>query len=103
MNGLLAHIQKEFEERKAEYERLQEELAEHRRLMDQELYDIEVLFKLKQGQVEVPQAAVVTDYSDAVVLDKEVVQSRNRRILELGKEKVSTLNTIKDFRKRINF
>merc|ERR1719262_1830075 len=37
MNGLLDHIKKEYEERKAEYERLQEELAEHRRLMDQEL------------------------------------------------------------------
>eukprot|EP00746_Dinoflagellata_sp_MGD_P162879 gnl/MRDRNA2_/MRDRNA2_90625_c0_seq1.p1 gnl/MRDRNA2_/MRDRNA2_90625_c0~~gnl/MRDRNA2_/MRDRNA2_90625_c0_seq1.p1 ORF type:complete len:1777 (-),score=461.31 gnl/MRDRNA2_/MRDRNA2_90625_c0_seq1:168-4700(-) len=102
MNGLLAHIQKEFEERKAEYERLQEELAEHRRLMDQELYDIEILFKLKQGQVEVPQAAVVTDYSDAIVVDKEVVESRNRRILELGREKVSILSTIKEFRKKLN-
>ena len=66
------------------------------------MYDIEILFKLKQGQVEVPQAAVVTDYSDAIVVDKEVVQARNRRILELGKEKVSTLNTIKEFRKKIN-
>lgn len=102
MNGLLAHIQKEYEERKAEHERLQEELAEHRRLMDQELYDIEILFKLKQGQVEVPQAAVVTDYSDAIVVDKEVVESRNRRILELGREKVSILSTIKEFRKKLN-
>merc|ERR1712060_159925 len=70
-----------------------------------ELYDIEILFKLKQGQVEVPQAAVVTDYSDAVVIDKEVVESRNRRILELGKGKhgkVETLETIKEFRKKLN-
>merc|ERR1712113_841137 len=59
-------------------------------------------FKLRQGQVEVPQAAVVTDYSDAVVIDQEVVESRNRRILELGKSKVSTLETIKDFRKQLS-
>merc|ERR1712099_74315 len=57
--------------------------------------------KLKQGQVEVPQAAVVTDYSDAVVIDQEVVESRNRRILELGKSKVSTLDTTKVFRKKL--
>merc|ERR1712039_591855 len=69
--------------------------------MDRELYDIEVLFKLRQGQVEVPQAAVVTDYSDAVVIDQEVVESRNRRILELGKSKVSTLDTTKVFRKKL--
>jgi hypothetical protein len=60
------------------------------------------LFKLKQGQVEVQQAAVVTDYSDAVVIDKEVVESRNRRILQLGKEKVGTLDTTKEFRKKLN-
>merc|ERR1712050_710706 len=65
-------------------------------------YDIEILFKLKQGQVEVPQAAVVTDYSDAVVIDNEVVESRNRRILELGKSKIDTLQTTKEFRKKLS-
>merc|ERR1712139_405202 len=55
-----------------------------------------------QGQVEVQQAAVVTDYSDAVVIDKEVVESRNRRILQLGQEKVGTLGTTKEFRKKLN-
>merc|ERR1712113_3634 len=88
---------------KAEYDQLQLELTEHFQLMDRELYDIEILFKLRQGQVEVPQAAVVTDYSDAVVIDQEVVESRNRRILELGKQKVSTLETTKVFRKKLGF
>mmetsp|Transcript_129464 Transcript_129464/g.224872 ORF Transcript_129464/g.224872 Transcript_129464/m.224872 type:complete len:1745 (+) Transcript_129464:81-5315(+) len=102
MEGLLSHFKKERDDCQAEYDRLQSELTEHRQLMDRELYDIEILFKLKQGQVEVPQAAVVTDYSDAVVIDKEVVESRNRRILELGKEKVGTLDTTKEFRKKLN-
>ena len=35
--------------------------------MQEERYDLELLFFLKQGQVEVPQAAVVTDYADAIV------------------------------------
>jgi hypothetical protein len=102
MSGLLAHLQQERDEAQADYDRLQLELTEHRHLMDRELFDIEILFKLKQGQVEVPQAAVVTDYSDAVVIDKEVVESRNRRILHLGKEKVGTLDTTKEFRKKLN-
>lgn len=102
MSGLLAHLQQERDDAQADYDRLQLELAEHKHLMDRELFDIEILFKLKQGQVEVPQAAVVTDYSDAVVIDKEVVESRNRRILQLGKEKVGTLDTTKEFRKKLN-
>ena len=64
-------------------------------LMARELYDIEILFKLKQGQVEVAQAAVVTDYSDAIVIDQEVVECRNRRIADLGKDKVHILSKIK--------
>jgi WD40 repeat protein len=102
MAGLLAHYQQERDEAQADYDRLQLELTEHRHLMDRELFDIEILFKLKQGQVEVQQAAVVTDYSDAVVIDKEVVESRNRRILQLGQEKVGTLGTTKEFRKKLN-
>ena len=64
--------------------------------MARELYDIELLFKLKQGQVEVTQSAVVTDYSDATVIDQEVVECRNRRIGELGKDKVHILTKIKE-------
>merc|ERR1712151_5739 len=102
MGGLLAYYQKERDDAKATCEQLRVELDEHFQLMDRELYDIEILFKLKQGQVEVPQAAVVTDYSDAVVIDNEVVESRNRRIIELGKDKVGTLETTKQFRKKLN-
>mmetsp|Transcript_56653 Transcript_56653/g.90019 ORF Transcript_56653/g.90019 Transcript_56653/m.90019 type:complete len:1753 (-) Transcript_56653:205-5463(-) len=102
MNGLLAYLTQERDDAQADFERLQSELTEHQHLMERELYDIEILFKLKQGQVEVPQAAVVTDYSDAVVIGKEVVESRNRRILDLGKEKVGTMEQTKAFRKKLN-
>merc|ERR1719450_1006654 len=102
MTALQAHLRRERDAAQAEHDQLQSELSEHIQLMERELYDIEIMFKLKQGQVEVPQAAVVTDYSDAVVIDSEVVESRNRRILELGKEKVGILNTIKEFRKKLN-
>jgi len=103
MQGLLAHLEKERGDAQVAHDVLQEELDEQLQLMDKELYDIEMLFKLKQGQVEVPQAAVVTDYSDAIVIDQEVVESRNRRIQELGQEKVGILETTKEFRKKLNF
>lgn len=103
MQGLLVHLEKERSESQVAYDVLQDELDEQQLLMEKELYDIEMLFKLKQGQVEVPQAAVVTDYSDAIVIDQEVVESRNRRIQELGQEKVGILETTKEFRKQLNF
>jgi len=102
MGGLLSHLEKEKDNALAEYTNLQSELQDHHNLMERELNDIEIMFKLKQGQVEVPQAAVVTDYSDAIVIDQEVVESRNRRIIGLGKDKVGTLETIKEFRKKLN-
>ncbi|CAE7265476.1 Cfap43 [Symbiodinium pilosum] len=102
MGGFLGHLERECSEAKAENDRLERELREHKGLMSRELYDIEILFKLKQGQVEVPQAAVVTDYSDAIVIDHEVVESRNRRITELGKDKVHILTKIKEFRKSLS-
>eukprot|EP00928_Gymnodinium_smaydae_P070098 TRINITY_DN54035_c0_g1_i1.p1 TRINITY_DN54035_c0_g1~~TRINITY_DN54035_c0_g1_i1.p1 ORF type:complete len:1781 (+),score=503.89 TRINITY_DN54035_c0_g1_i1:158-5344(+) len=102
MAGLLAHYQNERDDSQAEHDQILQELAEHQALMDREMFDVEVLFRLRQGQVEVPQAAVVTDYSDAIVINTEVVESRNRRIMELGKEKVTTLETIKEFRKKLS-
>mmetsp|Transcript_5773 Transcript_5773/g.13698 ORF Transcript_5773/g.13698 Transcript_5773/m.13698 type:complete len:1748 (+) Transcript_5773:106-5349(+) len=102
MSNLFTHLQKERDDAEAECDRVNSELGMHRDLMDRERFDIEILFKLKQGQVEVPQAAVVTDYSDAVVINQEVVESRNRRIVELGQEKIGTLDTIKEFRKKLN-
>jgi hypothetical protein len=102
MAGLLAYYQGERDEAKEEYDRLCADLAEHKELMEREMFDVEVLFRLRQGQVEVPQAAVVTDYSDAIVIDTEVVESRNRRILDLGKDKVGDLLKIKEFRKKLS-
>lgn len=77
------------------------ELRDHIQVVRDEQFDIELLFWVKQGQVEVPQAAVVTDYADAVIVDKEVLECRNRRIREIAKEKVNHLHTVKDFRKRL--
>jgi WD40 repeat protein len=102
MAGLLAHYQRERDDAKFEYDQLLTDFAEHSALMDREQYDVEILFKLRQGQVEVPQAAVVTDYSDAVVIDTEVVESRNRRIKALGKDKIGILETTMEFRKQLN-
>jgi hypothetical protein len=81
---------------------ISEKLTAHASFVWLENPDLEVMLKLRQGQVNVPQAAVVTDYSDAMVINTEVIESRNRHILQLAKEKIGVLNHIKDFRKKIS-
>jgi len=70
-----------------------------------EFYDInlEVLVAVKQGQDEIAQDPVTTDYSDAMLVDRDVVKVTNEAIRKLGKEKVAILTKIKNFRKNINF
>jgi WD40 repeat protein len=64
--------------------------------------NLEVLVCLKQGQDEVDKDAVVTEYSDAILVPTEAVQKFNVRIKELGKEKIGMLSKIKHFRRKIN-
>ncbi len=64
--------------------------------------NLELLIKLKQGCDEMESDSVVTDYSDAALIPRAMVDSANSDILKQGSEKVGTLTKIKDFRKSIN-
>jgi hypothetical protein len=101
-DGLLTHRQQAHQVEVDKLKGIEQELNDHLSVVADEQFDIELLFFLKQGQVEVPQAAVVTDYADAIVVDKTVVEQRNTRIREIAKEKVNSLHTVKDFRKRLS-
>ena len=46
-------------------------------------------------------AAVVTDYGDAVLIDKGLVHALNHDIKKLAREKIQILKEIRDFRKGI--
>ena len=63
----------------------------------------EILVRVRQGQDELEQEAVVTEYCDAVLLPVETISVVNQEIRRLGLEQVKTLNKIKHFRKSINF
>ncbi|KXS16756.1 hypothetical protein M427DRAFT_68803 [Gonapodya prolifera JEL478] len=65
-------------------------------------YNVETLLGLKQGQVEVPQAAVVTDFSDAILIHRKVVEELNDSIVAIGRSKVTALQEMKDYRKGIH-
>ncbi|TPX48272.1 hypothetical protein SeMB42_g03068 [Synchytrium endobioticum] len=64
-------------------------------------YDLIHLIELKQGQVEVPSSAVVTDYSDAVLIPRLIIEKQNEAIVAVGKTKVDALKEMKDYRKGI--
>jgi len=102
MGQLLQYLAAEVEQSRAIWSKVMEDLRNHLAMIENEACDYEVMVKLKQGQVEVQQAAVVTDYSDALIFHTDVIEKRNARILQVGAEKVTILNMMREFRKKIN-
>ena len=97
-----AVLRRQVEMLDAEIAELQGARAELNERMALGTTNIEVIVKLKQGRDEVKQEAVVTDYTDALVVPKEIVTELNEAIRDLGKGKVGVLTKIKDFNKEIN-
>jgi WD40 repeat protein len=66
---------------------------------------LEVLVAVKQGQNEVvgEPDALNTNYEDAMICDRAAVEWTNGGITKLGREQVSILQRIKNFRKSINY
>merc|ERR1711920_1096982 len=86
MQDLLQHYHGEVEQATALCEKMCEDLRNHMTMIGTEEADYEVMITMKQGQVEIPQAAVVTDYGDALLLNKNVIENRNSRIMQLNGE-----------------
>merc|ERR1711988_1393240 len=61
-------------------------------------FNMDVLFSLKQGQVEVEQAAVVTDFSDSIMIHRSVVDEVNAHIRKLWGEKLEIMHESKSVR-----
>lgn len=102
---LQALVQSVFEESdfiKSEMEKVANDLTLFLSHKHASAHDIETLFNLKQGQVEVPQAPIVTNWTDAVLLDRSVVEELNRNVRELGGLKVEALNEMKEYRRGIH-
>eukprot|EP00727_Mastigamoeba_balamuthi_P004157 m51a1_g13739 hypothetical protein (1077) ;mRNA; f:165001-168514 len=104
-----------FEEAKSNYRlgqqkservkaRLEECVARMQEFKKQQLWDslnLELLFKLKQGQIEVEQAPVVTRYDDSAIIETSIVEELNGQIREFAREKASLLEEIMNTKKLI--
>ena len=64
-------------------------------------YNTELLLKMKQAIVEVPQQPVVTDYSDAILIHKQVVLEKNDDIKANGRQKIAILHNIADIKGKV--
>lgn len=47
-------------------------------------FNFEVVIYMKQGQVEVPQLPVATDYKDAILVNVDVINTENNGIKNKG-------------------
>lgn len=61
-------------------------------------FNFEVVVYLKQGQVEIPQLPVATDYKDAILVKKAVIEAENASVVEKGRHKVKTMEKISHHR-----
>jgi chromosome segregation ATPase len=82
-------------------EDLQQQIQELERQLVIARFNVMDLWGLKQGQVEYPQAAVVTDYSHAVLIDRNRVEELNGAIRTLAKQKLDALREMKNYRRGI--
>ena len=57
-------------------------------------FNFEAIVFMKQGQVEVPQLPVATDYKDAILININVVDAENHSIIRKGNDKVKKMQTI---------
>ena len=57
-------------------------------------FNFEIVVYMKQGQVEVPQLPVATDYKDAILVNIDVINSENNGIRNKGNQKVHNMELI---------
>ncbi|XP_068253553.1 cilia- and flagella-associated protein 43 [Nyctibius grandis] len=62
--------------------------------------NLTIQFLLKQGQVEL-ESAEIPDYTDAILINKSVIEELNRSIMAQGEKKIASMVECKDFSKGI--
>lgn len=72
-----------------------DELTRLQELHEKERYNLELMLRMKQGLVEVPQLPVATDYSSAILVPVDTIEALNKQILKRGSKKIEKLEEIK--------
>ena len=99
---LVETVSEESDQTRVDSEKTLKDYEKFQEYKFQNAFNVENLFVVKQGQVEVPQAPMVTDYTDALFVNRSVVEKLNNFILRIGKSKVDALVEMKNYRKGIH-
>ncbi|XP_077205761.1 cilia- and flagella-associated protein 43 isoform X2 [Paroedura picta] len=63
--------------------------------------DLMVQFLFKQGQVEIDNSNLIPDFTDAILINRSIIEDLNNTIRAQGEKKVASMVESKDFRKGI--
>jgi len=89
-----AELEKAFEEIKQCHEDIVKRMVKLR-------YNFESVVYLLQGQVEVPQAPVATDYKDAILIKTKVIEKENKEVTKKGEDNVKKLKKNIEYKKKL--
>ncbi|XP_061492058.1 cilia- and flagella-associated protein 43 [Rhineura floridana] len=105
---ILAEMQTFLQKRIEDDEKLRKDIdqvfAELNLLREQKMkfqLDLMVQFLFKQGQVELEGTNLIPDYTDAILMNRSIIEELNSVIRAQGERKVASMVESKDFRKGI--
>ena len=63
--------------------------------------NIEIQIRMKQGLVEIPQEIPVPNLSEAILIPKSIIESRNKDIKKQGEKKIKAMEDIKEIKMNV--
>jgi hypothetical protein len=102
MQKIVQNVIEDSEKIRVQIERLTNDIEQFAEYKFQATHNIVNIYSLKQGQVEIVQSPLVTDFSNSILINRNVVENLNNEIKKKGNAKVEALNEIKDYRRGIH-
>ncbi|PHJ17278.1 transmembrane [Cystoisospora suis] len=97
----MAYVQQSHKRNTAKEAKLLQKISEQRKELETLEVNVKLLIELKQGQVEVTSPTPLITYDDACLVHRDVIDDCNNAILLNGKQKINTLEMVKEFRRKI--
>ena len=94
MRDFVGHLENEKKEIAESFESNQVKCRKTGERDEKLKFNFEVVVYMKQGQVEVPQLPVATDYKDAILVSRAVIAQENHEIALRGNQKVDNMRKI---------
>ncbi|XP_031334791.1 cilia- and flagella-associated protein 43 isoform X2 [Photinus pyralis] len=97
----ISQSQKRLHQLKEDSQQLVLHLEEVRNKRMELFHNIEIQLVLKQGLVEIPLSGSITDFDNAVLVNRKDIETINRIILKGGNKKIKAMKETMNFRRNI--